>query len=111
MARDVKVAKSELMQRYRDWRGHLERIIRTAIREAQDDPARPGRKRREPGRPANSDKNRLLLLREEFTQQCAIFETALSRATAMQDITAAGDQLDRMINYFAGGIDSIGPEP
>lgn len=105
VAPDVKIAKSELMQRYRDWHGHLESMIRTNIREAQDNARKQGKTRRDQGRPVNSDENRWLMVREDFVRQSSDFERALSEAAAIPDIAAAGEQLNRLISKFAGGID------
>jgi CheY-like chemotaxis protein len=102
---EFKVGKSELSQRYRDWHGQLEGIIRTRIREAQNDTRGPGRAHGEAGDHTNRDQNRLLLLREEFVRQTADFETVLSGAADVPEIIAAGDQLDRMMMRFATRID------
>jgi CheY-like chemotaxis protein len=98
VTQDFKVDKSELAQRYRDWHAHLETIIRTKIREAQDDARKPGRMR---NRPANTNESRLLLLREEFVRAAADFESALAEATSMPDITAASAQLGQLISKFS----------
>jgi hypothetical protein len=102
---EFKVRKSELSQRYRDWHGQLEGIIRTRIREAQNDTRGPGRAHGEAGDHTNRDENRLLLLREEFVRQTADFETVLSGAADVPEIIAAGDQMDRMMMRFATRID------
>lgn len=107
VTQEVKIAKSELMQRYRDWYRHLESMIRTNIREAQDNARKPGKTRRDQGRLMSSDENRWLLVREEFVRQSSDFERALSEAKSMPDIAAVGEQLNGMINKFAGGIDGM----
>jgi len=109
VAHDAKVGKSELMQRYRDWRGHLESIIRTKVSEEQDGSRRPGKARRMPDGLADNAQHRWLLLREEFVRQSSDFERTLSEATGMPDIAAAGDQLDGMMRRFAGETDGMRP--
>jgi CheY-like chemotaxis protein len=99
---EVKAARSEVRQRYLDWHGHLERIIRTRAREAEDGAGRAGRKRRPPGGAAGDDRNRWLRLREELVDASSAFERLLSEATEMPDIAAASERLDQMIDEFAG---------
>ena len=106
---DFKTAKSELSQRYRDRRGHLEGIIRTRLREARDGQHRPGMMRREADRPVSRNEARLLQLRDEFVKQTAGFERTLSAASNMAELIAAGEQLDRLIKRFASGIDEMPP--
>ena len=89
IAQDTKIAKSELMQRYRDWHGHLERFMRTSIREAQDDSAKQGKMRREQSISADSERNRLLSLREKFARQSADFEEVLFASATVSDMGAA----------------------
>jgi len=103
VAQDVKASKSELMQRYRDWHGHLESIIRTMITEAQADARKPARARRAP----DMGQRRWLLIREEFVRQSSDFERAISRATSTPDITAASEQLDSMMSKFADDTDGM----
>lgn len=108
VAQDFKIKKSELTQRYRDWHAHLESIIRTKIREAQNDARKHSRMRKEGGRLTNSNESRLLLLREEFVRQATDFERAISEAKDMPDITAADEQLGNLMNRFASSIDEMG---
>ncbi len=99
---DVKIDKSELMQRYRDWRGHAENIIRTKMGETQDDALRQGKKRGDQSRLASSDQNYWLLMREEFARMSSDFEETLSAATSIADIVAAGEKLDTMVDKISG---------
>jgi CheY-like chemotaxis protein len=109
ITQDVKTDKSALAQRYRDWHRHVESIIRTEIREAQDVASGVEKKRGKQGRMTATDQNLWLLLREEFVRMSYDFERTLSDATSIPDIAEATDKLDIMINKFSGGIGRITP--
>jgi CheY-like chemotaxis protein len=100
IATDTKIARSELMQRYLDWHGHLERVIRTGTREADGGGGRPGRKRRPNGVTSNDSKH-WVQLREDFVRVSISFEQTLSAATELPGIEAANEQLNELIDEFA----------
>jgi CheY-like chemotaxis protein len=99
---EFKSRKSDIGQRFRDWRGHVEGIIRTRLREARDGQHRQGRTHRAPDHQANGEESRLLLLREEFIRLTTEFERTLFAASDMAELTAADERLDRLIKHFAG---------
>lgn len=102
---DVRIRKSELMQRYREWRSQIDNTLRSRILEAQEYARNAGRLHGQSGRRAQSDLDRWLKLQERFRRDCAELEVVLSNIKLMDDTIAAIDTLERV---SAGVSEDIG---
>lgn len=106
-APDARDAKSQLMQRYHDWHERVAGILRTKVREAQDQARNAGRLRSESGRPPAGHRNGWPELQEQFMRSSADFERAVAESSSQQDVTSVSEQLERMMSKFASEIDGM----
>jgi CheY-like chemotaxis protein len=104
---DIEQAQAQVRQRYQDWHEPVARIIRSKVREAQDQARNAGRLRNESGHPVSGSLKDWLELQQRFTRSAADFERSLAESRSQQDVASASEQLNRMITEFASEIDGM----
>jgi CheY-like chemotaxis protein len=100
-------AKAQLTRRYRDWHEQVAGIMRSRVREAQDQVRNAGRLRTESGQPVTGNRNGWLELQERFSSSTADFERLLAESRSQQDVSSVSEQLNRMMSKFASEIDGM----
>jgi CheY-like chemotaxis protein len=103
----VRDAQAQLTQRYQDWYEPVARIVRSKLREAQDQVRNAGRLRNESGHPAHGSRNGWLDLQERLTRSAADFERLLAESRSQQDVASATEQLNHLMSKFASEIDGM----
>jgi hypothetical protein len=104
---DIEQAQAQVRQRHQDWHEPVARIIRSKVREVQDQARNAGRLRNEPDHLVTRNLNDWLELQQRFTRSAADFERLLAESRSQQDIASASEQLDRMMTKFASEIDGM----
>lgn len=104
---DIEQAQAQVRQRYQDWHEPVARIIRSKVREAQDQARNAGRLRNESGHPVTGSLKDRLELQQRFTRSAADFERSLAESRSQQDVVSASEQLNRMMTEFASEIDGM----
>jgi len=102
-AQDVRLAKSELTQRYRDWRESQATRIQTHVRDARDQAREAGR-RGGAASPADASLDRWLLFQRNFQHDCTDLEAILSGIRTMPDVTAASARLEQLTVSFSDDL-------
>lgn len=93
---DVRIRKSELTQRYRDWWSHTDNNLRSRILEAQEYARNAGRLHGQSGRRAENELDRWLKLQGVFRQECTTLEERLASIRQMEDAVTAMERLERV---------------
>lgn len=103
---DVKLRKSEALQRYRSWRIFTSQAMDDKVRDAQEYVHNAGRVHGQSGRRAQEVLDALLGERELFQRQCSEVETVLTDARNLADVLAGVESLDlAMARFNSYGID------
>jgi CheY-like chemotaxis protein len=103
----IEQAQAQVRQRYQDWHEPVARIIRSKVREAQDQARNAGRLRNESGHPVTGSLKDWLELQQRFARSAADFERLLAESRSQQDVASASEQLNRMVTEFASEIDGM----
>jgi response regulator RpfG family c-di-GMP phosphodiesterase len=96
---DVKVRRSELTQRYRDWHWRVDSIIRSKLRDQQEFIRNSGRLDKESERYALSELERRQAVQDRFRRESEELEALLSNVTNMPGADSAAERLDRVAEW------------
>lgn len=100
---DVKLRRSELRQRLRDWRRDREALsrIRLRMQEANEFLRNAGRAHGQSARRAKDELDELRSNQETFQQECAALEARLDGIRSMDDTMSALAELERLEATYA----------
>jgi len=109
MPREVKIRKSELSQRYRDWHARLESLIQARIVLEEERVSQAAGQREGMKLGTRGQLGAWVNIRERFRHECSEIETSLSDAKSMEDALAAMQKLDHAMARFASEVNELRP--
>jgi CheY-like chemotaxis protein len=103
---EVKLRKSELRQRFRDWRRSQQNLINDKIREAEEYLRHAEKLHGQSGRRAQEELNLVIAQRDLLKSDCSTIENSLDHIFVMNDVFRVLDELERAeVRHAEGATD------
>jgi CheY-like chemotaxis protein len=100
----VKLHRSELRQRFRDWRRGQASLMTEKIRDAEEYARNAEKLSGQAGRRAQDALKVILDQQDGFWQDCLTIESELDGIVVMEDVFKAMEELDTIEAKYAGGV-------
>lgn len=100
---DVKLRKSELRQRFRDWQRSQASVMNARIREAEEYLRNAEKLHGQSGRRAQDVLSAVETERNQFKSDCSVIENLLYGTVTMKDVLEVIDELERVEARYTEG--------